>query len=38
MKSGQVERQNRTLKQMLSCYVDDAHEDWDEYLQQVTYA
>ena len=35
---GQVERQNRTLKQMLACYVNDNHDDWDVYLQQAVYA
>ena len=30
--NGQVERYNRTLLQMLRCYIDKGQKDWDEHL------
>ena len=33
-----MERENRTLKSILSCYVNDEHDDWDIYLPQAVYA
>ena len=36
--NGLVERVNRTIKQMLSCYVNYEHTDWDKYLNQLIYA
>ena len=36
--AGEVERFNKTLKSMLSCYVNENHSDWDLFLQQVTFA
>lgn len=36
--NGQVERFNRTLLQMLRCYVHENHRDWDVYLPLLTSA
>ena len=36
--NGQVERQNRTLKQLLSCFVNETFDDWDEWLTQLSFA
>lgn len=36
--NGEIEQFNKTLKSMLSKYVNDGHKDWDDYLAQVTYA
>ncbi|KZS03362.1 Uncharacterized protein APZ42_033935 [Daphnia magna] len=36
--NGLVERQNKTLAIMLVMYVDESHEDWDEFLGFVTFA
>ncbi|KZS06230.1 Uncharacterized protein APZ42_030414 [Daphnia magna] len=36
--NGLVERQNKTLATMLAMYVDESHEDWDEFLGFVTFA
>jgi hypothetical protein len=36
--NGEVERSNRTTKQMLACYVNDHHDDWDEYVDQLCFA
>jgi hypothetical protein len=36
--NGEVERQNRTLKSMLACYVNNNHNDWDLFLPSVTFA
>ena len=36
--NGLVERLNKTLATMLSMYVDDSHEDWDEFLGFVAFA
>ncbi len=33
-----VERQNRTIKQMLRCYVQKQTEEWDEFLPQLVFA
>ena len=38
MAQGGVERQNRTIKQMLRCYVQDQPEEWDEFLPQLIFA
>jgi hypothetical protein len=38
MANGEVERQNKTLKSMLACYVNNNHTDWDQYLQPVAFA
>ena len=35
---GLTERFNRTLKTMLSCFVNEHQNDWDEYLQYMAYA
>ena len=35
---GLTERFNRTLKTMLSCFVNEHQNDWDEYLQYLAYA
>lgn len=35
---GEVERQNRTIKQILACYVNEKHDDWDVYLPQAVRA
>lgn len=35
--NGQVERSNRTILQMLRCYIDK-QEEWDEHLQQIASA
>ncbi|KAI9560570.1 hypothetical protein GHT06_011517 [Daphnia sinensis] len=35
---GLVERFNRTLCDMLACYVVDEPEEWDRYLPFVTFA
>ena len=34
--NGQVERYNRTLLQLIRCYVSDAPNTWDQHLQQLT--
>ena len=36
--NGEIERINKTIKQMLKNYVNEFHTDWDEYLCQITYA
>ena len=36
--NGQVERYNRTLLQMIRCYVDKEHSEWDKYLPLLTSA
>ena len=36
--NGQVENQNRTLKDMLANYVGKFHEDWDMYLPIIKHA
>jgi transposase InsO family protein len=36
--NGLVERYNRTMKEMLTKYVDSRHTDWDTYLPYVTFA
>ncbi|KZS03107.1 Uncharacterized protein APZ42_034226 [Daphnia magna] len=36
--NGLVEIENRTLATMLAMYVDESHEDWDEFLGFVTFA
>jgi hypothetical protein len=35
---GQTERTNRTLEEMLRCYVSADHTDWDEHLASCTIA
>lgn len=35
---GVTERFNRTLKQMLSCYVNENQDNWDQYLDALQYA
>ena len=35
---GMVERQNRTIQQMLSCYVNDCQDDWSDHLDFVMMA
>lgn len=35
---GQVERQNRTLQDMLSAFVSDHGDDWDEWVDPVVFA
>ncbi|CAF1054648.1 unnamed protein product [Brachionus calyciflorus] len=35
---GLTERFNRTLKTILSCFVNENQNDWNEYLQYLTYA
>ena len=35
---GMVERQNRTIQAMLSCYVNDCHDDWSDHLPFVMMA
>ena len=35
---GMVERQNRTIQQMLSCYVNDCHDDWSDHLDFIMMA
>jgi hypothetical protein len=35
---GMVERLVRTLKEILRCYVNETHSDWDELLSQVVFA
>ncbi|KAI9557178.1 pol polyprotein [Daphnia sinensis] len=36
--NGLVERKNKTLATMLAMYVNESHEDWDEFLGFVTFA
>ncbi len=36
--NGQVERFNHTCAQMISMYVNTLHNDWDEYLDYITFA
>jgi transposase InsO family protein len=36
--NGAVERFNSTLKNMLAMYVNNTHDNWEEYLTLVTYA
>jgi hypothetical protein len=36
--NGQVERMNRTIKQILACYTNTHHNDWDMHLSTVTFA
>lgn len=33
-----TERVNRTIKQMISVYVDDNHKKWDQYLPELRFA
>jgi transposase InsO family protein len=35
---GQTERTNRTLEEMLRCYIDKQHDNWDELLLQAEIA
>ena len=35
---GMVERQNRTIQSMLSCYVNDCHDDWSDHLDYIMMA
>ena len=35
---GMVERQNRTIQQMLACYVNDCYDDWSDHLDYVMMA
>ena len=35
---GQVERQNRTLQQMLKCYINQYRNDWDDHLPYLNMA
>ena len=35
---GMIERQNRTIQQMLSSYVKDCHDDWSHHLAFVMMA
>ena len=35
---GMVERQNRTIQAMLSCYVNDCHDDWSDHLDYLMMA
>ena len=35
---GETERFNRTLEQMLACYVADSQKDWDKYLPKLAFA
>lgn len=35
---GQVERFQRTWKEMVSLYVNENHDDWDDWLTAVAYA
>ncbi|UYV71727.1 hypothetical protein LAZ67_9000138, partial [Cordylochernes scorpioides] len=36
--NGQTERMNRTLTDMISMYIDEKHQNWDEILPFVTFA
>ena len=36
--NGQVERYNRTILNMLRCYVEEHQTDWDRYASALTYA
>ena len=36
--NGKIERLNRTLKAMLKNYVNEYHDNWDLFLQQLVYA
>lgn len=36
--NGQLERFNRTLLQMIRCYVDQSQKNWDEHLSLLTSA
>ena len=36
--NGMVERQNRTIQQMLSAYVNDRRDDWRNHLDLITMA
>ena len=36
--NGQVENQNRTIKDMLANYVGEFHKDWDQYLCVIKHA
>jgi hypothetical protein len=33
--NGEVERVNRTLKQLLKCYVNEHHNNWDQFVNQM---
>lgn len=35
---GQTERANRTIEDMLRCYVNHRHNDWDSYLTAIEFA
>ena len=35
--NGQIERLNKTIKQVLSCYVNKKHDDWDQHLQAIIF-
>ncbi|CAF0986279.1 unnamed protein product [Brachionus calyciflorus] len=35
---GETEPFNRTLEQMLACYVADNHKEWDKYLPKLAFA
>ena len=36
--NGMTERTIRTIKKMLSCYVNEDHDIWDEILEEVVFA
>ena len=36
--NGQVERYNRTLLQLIRCFLKSNHKSWDEHLQQLAVA
>ena len=38
MGNGLVERYNRTLKDMLTAFINEQQNDWDKYLDQLTFA
>ena len=38
MGNGQVEKFNRTIKDMLTAYIAEEQNDWDAYLDQLTFA
>ncbi|GFW09380.1 hypothetical protein TNCV_2066381 [Trichonephila clavipes] len=33
-----MERVNRTLVQMIACFVEENHEDWDRFLHEFAFA
>ncbi len=36
--AGEIERFNKSIKTMIACYVNQFHDDWDQYLIQLTFA